>query len=61
MHQGSTAGAHPVDFNTFAGTLFQEQVTPKFIEFLKKVYRKPTYNILSCLAVFNDRLSTTTA
>jgi hypothetical protein len=52
MHQGSTAGAHPVDFNTFAGTLFQEQVTPKFIEFLKKVYRKPTYNILSCLAIY---------
>jgi hypothetical protein len=40
MHQGVTPGSHPIDFNTFAGSLFQEQIIPKFIEFLKIAYRK---------------------
>ncbi|KAF9503418.1 hypothetical protein BS47DRAFT_1369546 [Hydnum rufescens UP504] len=41
MHQGVTPGPHPTNFNTFAGSLFQDQITPKFIEFLKKKYGLP--------------------
>ncbi|KAF9513226.1 hypothetical protein BS47DRAFT_1362570 [Hydnum rufescens UP504] len=40
MHQGVTPGPHLTDFNSFAGSLFQDQITPKFIEFLKKVYSR---------------------
>ena len=42
MHQGVTPGSHPIDFNTFATSLFQETVIPKYIEFLKCVHRKHT-------------------
>jgi hypothetical protein len=48
MHQGVTPGSHPIDFNTFTTTLFQDTVLPKYIEFLKVVHRKHTYRAFYC-------------
>lgn len=45
MHQGVTPGSHPIDFNTFAGPLFQDVVIPKYIDFLKAVHREHMYMI----------------
>jgi hypothetical protein len=38
VHEGCTAGSHPLNFRSYVHELFQSSLVPVFVEFLKKVY-----------------------
>ena len=40
IHKGETKEDHPLDFGSFAHELLNDTMIPKYIEFLRKLFRK---------------------